>query len=309
MQTDYLRYLIKIVECGSMNKAANALYVTQVALTKAMQRLEAELGYELLIRNKNGITLTEKGKMVYEDAKKVLSLEQRWQSLSADDQGICGKVRLAFINSVCSSALDQVIFNCRKQYPGIELISKECRSCDFLHIFENRKANIGICNYFNWSRDKVYQLAERLDLVVEELFQDKCYLFMSANNALADKPYLESRDLKDLRFAMYSDENDVISVPVISDYFKPENVFPMSSMQSMVRAIIEEDVTIINTKVFAELNPYVAKGDVVYKEIVGLDYPTTYYMIRSKDGCITQAEEIVVGLLKETLPEIYPACC
>lgn len=309
MQTDHLRYLVKIVECGSMNRAANALYVTQVALTKAMQKLEADLGYELLIRNKQGVTLTEKGKRIYDDAKKVLALEQQWHSMVDDDREICGKVRLAFINSVCSSALDHVLFSCRKKYPGIELLLAECHSSDFLRMFEYRKADIGICNYFNWSRDKVYQTAKRIGFKVEELFQDECYLFMSAHNELADKPYLETKDLSNLRFAMYSNENDVISAPFIADYFKPENIFPMSSMQSMMRAVVEEDVTVINTKVFAELNPYVIKGEVVYKKIVDMDYPTTYYMLYPNETSITTAEQCVVELMKEFLPTIYPEKC
>lgn len=306
MQTDYLRYLVKIVECGSMNKAANALYVTQVALTKAMQKLEADLNCELLVRTSSGVRLTEKGNFVYQDAKKILAIEQKWASLADNAQQVCGKVRVAIINSVCSSVMDQVLFKCRKMYPGIDLILKEYRSYDFLRQFEKRKADIGICNFFEWSKDNVYQIAERLGFEIEELFQDQCYIFMSAKNPLAQKNAIESKDLYDLRFAMYSDENDVISAPFIADYFKAENIYPMSSMQSMMRAIIEEDVTIINTKVFAEQNEYVLRGDIVYKEIVDMPFPTTYYMIYPKALTISNAEKKVVDLLKESLPEIYP---
>ena len=42
-----LKYIVKIVECGSMNEASHALYVSQPALSSSVKELENELGIEI----------------------------------------------------------------------------------------------------------------------------------------------------------------------------------------------------------------------------------------------------------------------
>lgn len=54
---------LKIVECSSLTRAADSLHITQPALSKRLQLLEEELGYQLIIRQRGikSITLTERG--------------------------------------------------------------------------------------------------------------------------------------------------------------------------------------------------------------------------------------------------------
>ena len=47
MTLQQLHYAITIAEAGSLNKAAEALYISQPSLTSAMQELEKELGFDL----------------------------------------------------------------------------------------------------------------------------------------------------------------------------------------------------------------------------------------------------------------------
>ena len=54
-----LESFCKTVECGSMSKAAEALYCSQPALSKQIVALEKELGYPLFDRNGKKMTLNE----------------------------------------------------------------------------------------------------------------------------------------------------------------------------------------------------------------------------------------------------------
>ena len=56
-----LKYIVKIVECGSMNEASHALYVSQPALSSSVKELENELGIEIFTRSSQGIALTVDG--------------------------------------------------------------------------------------------------------------------------------------------------------------------------------------------------------------------------------------------------------
>ena len=56
-----LKYIVKIVECGSMNEASHELYVSQPALSSSVKELENELGIEIFTRSSQGIALTVDG--------------------------------------------------------------------------------------------------------------------------------------------------------------------------------------------------------------------------------------------------------
>lgn len=59
MTLQQLKYIIEIVNCGSINEAAKRLYISQPSLSSAMKELETEIGFELFFRTPKGITLTE----------------------------------------------------------------------------------------------------------------------------------------------------------------------------------------------------------------------------------------------------------
>lgn len=74
MRLDQLKVFCSIVEMGSLRKAADNLYLSPQAVSKSMIQLEQELGVSLYTRGSKGIAVTEKGKLAYEAAKKVLSI-------------------------------------------------------------------------------------------------------------------------------------------------------------------------------------------------------------------------------------------
>ena len=73
MQIKQLEYLVKIVECGSISRAAEQLYITQPNLTKAISNLEREYGIRLFNRKARGVELTADGKEFMRYARKVIA--------------------------------------------------------------------------------------------------------------------------------------------------------------------------------------------------------------------------------------------
>ena len=58
MRIQQLQYLEKIVESGSINEAAKALFLSQPSLSNAIKELEQEMDLQLLVRQKSGVSLT-----------------------------------------------------------------------------------------------------------------------------------------------------------------------------------------------------------------------------------------------------------
>ena len=73
MLSQQLKIFLQVVEAGSFSKAAKHLMVTPASVMKHMNTLEARLGLTLLKRNNHGIQLTDAGKSLYEDGKKMLA--------------------------------------------------------------------------------------------------------------------------------------------------------------------------------------------------------------------------------------------
>lgn len=71
MELKQLEFFLVSAEIGSFKKAAKALYTTQPNVSKIVRSLEEELGKDLFVRCSHGVTLTEAGEHVYENAKKI----------------------------------------------------------------------------------------------------------------------------------------------------------------------------------------------------------------------------------------------
>ena len=72
MRLYQLEYFLKIVECGSITKAAQELYLSQPSLTKAIAGLESEYNIKLFSRTAKGISLTTDGLEFLEYARNIV---------------------------------------------------------------------------------------------------------------------------------------------------------------------------------------------------------------------------------------------
>lgn len=71
MKIEQLQQLLAVVEEGSMNEAAQKLYVARSSLSTSMKNLEAELGALIFERTTRGVMLTAFGRDVYHQAQDI----------------------------------------------------------------------------------------------------------------------------------------------------------------------------------------------------------------------------------------------
>ena len=55
-----------VAQTGNISKAARELYISQPAISKAIRKLEDNLGMSLFVRNSRGVQLTEEGQILYQ---------------------------------------------------------------------------------------------------------------------------------------------------------------------------------------------------------------------------------------------------
>ena len=85
MRKEQLFQFIEVVDCGSINKAAEKLYISQPNLSRSIHALEEDMGKALIIRNNRGVTLTPTGKMLYYYARSILNQFQVLERLKELD--------------------------------------------------------------------------------------------------------------------------------------------------------------------------------------------------------------------------------
>ena len=72
MDIKYFKYVLEISECGSINKAAQNLQLSQPNLSVCIKNMESELGFPVFRRNSSGIYLTPEGKLFLKSAQKIV---------------------------------------------------------------------------------------------------------------------------------------------------------------------------------------------------------------------------------------------
>ena len=72
-----LRLFRTVAECRSFSRAAEALHISQPAVSKGVRELESQLGCVLVERNPGGIGLTEAGTLLLAHAVDLFAVERR----------------------------------------------------------------------------------------------------------------------------------------------------------------------------------------------------------------------------------------
>ena len=72
MYNPRLETFIKVADAGSFNKAAEEMYITPTAVIKQINQLESVLDLKLFERTHRGLTLTNSGRSIYNDAKYII---------------------------------------------------------------------------------------------------------------------------------------------------------------------------------------------------------------------------------------------
>jgi DNA-binding transcriptional LysR family regulator len=196
MTLQQLKYFIEIVNCGSINKAAERLFIAQPSLSNAIRDLEAEIGLELITRTPKGISLNADGAEFLGYARQVVEqaglLEQRWLNkkpsrrlCSISTQHYAFAVN-AFVNMVKKTDAEEYEYTLR-----------EARTFEIVEDVKNLRSELGILYMNDFNRKVMEKMLKENGLAFHPLFTAKPHVFVSAANPLASKEYVTLKDLAD----------------------------------------------------------------------------------------------------------------
>lgn len=122
MELRDLKYFALIARHGSVSKAALAAHRTQPALTKSLQRLEAEFGVPLFERRDGQLTLTSVGRLLQQRCGEILQgAENAKREVQEAADGTSGHVRLGVSTTAAEFLLPSVVDQLLRRYPKVTL--------------------------------------------------------------------------------------------------------------------------------------------------------------------------------------------
>ena len=126
MTLNELRYVVAIAQERSFGRAAQRCFVSQPALSVAIQKLEEELGTQLFERGKSEVTVTPVGERIVEQAQKVLEEATRIRDIAqAGKNQLVGLFRLGVIYTVAPYLLPDLIPALNERAPQMPLEIEE----------------------------------------------------------------------------------------------------------------------------------------------------------------------------------------
>jgi len=126
MNISSLRYYKEVVETKSISKVAQNSHISQSALSQMMQKLEGELGYQLLNRSNKGVFPTDMGKIVYKYSGTVIRIHEKMIDELHSHQHQLENVRINGYGSFINYSLPCIMYKIKKKFPmyKFELHSK-----------------------------------------------------------------------------------------------------------------------------------------------------------------------------------------
>lgn len=258
MTLQQLRYVIQVVESGSLNQAAKSLFISQPSLSKAIHELEKEMGISLFIRTNKGIILSEEGNKFLGYARQVVEqanlLEEQYNAKQIPSKTVfaISSQHYAFVVNAFVALVKEYDQN---EY---EFSLREQRTFDIIEDVRTRRSELGILYLSHFNKDVIMHFLKKDNLTFTKLFSASPHVFVSNKNPLASKKTVTMQDLEKYPRLTYEQGTNN------SFYFSEE----LHSIQNAKKSIVVSDrATLFNLLI--GLNGYTISSGILSKDLNG----------------------------------------
>lgn len=199
----HLECAIEIARCGSMNRAASDLGVSQPYLSGIIKSLEEELGYEIFIRTKTGIALTENGSEFINRARVIMEELKAINSIGIQrSKGL--RVAAYYSTFFMRRFLD---FRTESNEDADDVL-REMGNFEIMDAVVNRESSLGIIVFPGEKREKYFERLQDLGLNHFLLYDFVLlYAVVSARHPLASRQSVTISEMRTYPYVAYADES------------------------------------------------------------------------------------------------------
>lgn len=289
-----LKYVIAVAGENSLNDAAKKLFISQPSISSAIHALEKEVGFDIFIRSKSGISLTNKGTEFLGYAKSVVEqydiLDAKYISqtnlkkhFSVSMQHYTFAVN-AFMEIVKKYGMDEFEF---------EVV--ETKTHEVIDNVRLQKSELGVLYLDDFNRSVLEKIFRDNCLKFTPLFDCSIYAYMSKYNPLAQKDKVTLEELSDYPCLSFTQGEQ-------NSFYYAEEVLSTYPYKKVIKA--NDRATMLNLMV--GLNGYTLCSGIICEELNGSDYcavklennnkMTIGYISRSDSVMSELAEKYIEGI-------------
>ncbi len=260
MTLQQMRYAIAIAECGSLNKAAETLYIAQPSLSLSMQELERELGITIFNRSGRGVTLTQDGAEFLLYARQIYS---QYESL-LEKYGDSKKLKKKFgVSTQHYSFAVKAFVELVKSFDMLEydFAIRETKTRDVISDVASFKSEIGILYLSDFNRAAITKLLRTAGLEFHHLIDCRAYVYLWSGHPLAKKESIRLDELMDYPCLSF-EQGDT------SSFYFAEEILSTGEYMRTIKA--NDRATMLNLMV--GLNGYTLCSGIICEELNGDSY-------------------------------------
>lgn len=212
MTFQQLSYIVEIAKCGSINKAAQKLFLSQSGISISMRELEEELRVRLFVRNNRGVEFTPEGKEFLSYALSLLEQKQRIEGLYGESQNASAPVRFSvstqrypFSEDAFLKMLQSVEDN-RYQY-----VIKEAGMDAVIDDVYDHRSDVGVIFLTELTEKMIRRLLASRELEFHEIASVPPCIYTRRNHPLAELETVTPTDLAGYPYVSFEHEWGVAS--------------------------------------------------------------------------------------------------
>lgn len=294
MTIQQLNYLVTIVEVGSLNKAAELLYVSQPSLTSSMQELEKELAITLLNRGGRGVSLTNDGLEFIKYARELVDQ----YNIVLDKYGKGGNLKKKFgistqhYSFAVKSFVEMVKAFDTEKY---EFAIRETKTKEVINDVATSKSEIGLLYLNDFNRKAIEKILHSNNLIFHHLTDCNAYVYLWKGHPLANRKFIAFEDLKEYPCLSFEQDGD-------SFYFA-EEILTTNEYPRTIKA--NDRATMLNLMI--GLNGYTLCSGIICEELNGSDYLAVPFKSKGEDiGSVMEIGYIVKkNTILSNMGELY----
>lgn len=200
-----------VADIGSFHKAAEILGLTPSAISHAISNMENELGFTLLIRSKNGISLTNYGENLLPYVNAVLNSDESLQQVIAEMNGLkTGRVKMGVFSSVCTNWLPDILHSFQEKYADIKIDIYEGTYLDVVYWLKNGVVDLAFLS-----------VSSAGDIPIEPLYRDPLLCVLPKGTKEARNPgFVDIEEMQKHAFVTQRESTDAD----IQNFLKSNNL-------------------------------------------------------------------------------------
>jgi DNA-binding transcriptional LysR family regulator len=292
---DGLQAFVAIAELGGFGKAASSLHVTQTALTRRLQKLEAYLGMRLLDRTTRSVQLTPVGREFLPQAGRMVNdvtfAVERLKDISRLGKG---SVTIASIPTMAHHTLPSVIRSYAQRHSGNRIRILESSATEVTRTVLQGQAEFGI----------TLRLERFADLVEEPCLEEPFMFFCRAEHPLSRNKSVSWKDLRETELIMVSGHS---GNRALLDYQLARKRVSLNSMYEVQH--LSTAIALVSAGVGTAILPSSTIQEGTYPMVrrVPLIAPIikrTVILIRKKNTSLSPATKVFYDMLAEHLQSV-----